>query len=42
MKPEGKKHVGGQIMLKWIVREMGWGHMDWVDLAQDMTSGEFL
>jgi hypothetical protein len=23
------------IILKWILRETGWGGMDWIDLAQD-------
>jgi hypothetical protein len=27
--------VGGWIILKWILRETGWGGMDWIDLAQD-------
>jgi hypothetical protein len=22
-------------MLKWILREIGWDGMDWIDLAQD-------
>jgi hypothetical protein len=26
--------VGGRI-LEWILREIGWGGMDWIDLAQD-------
>jgi hypothetical protein len=39
-KPEGKKRpledqeVGGWT-LKWILREIGWDGMDWIDLAQD-------
>jgi hypothetical protein len=38
-KPEGRrpyedKDIGGWIILKWI-SEMGWGGMDWIDLAQD-------
>jgi hypothetical protein len=27
--------VGGRIILKWIFRELGWGGMDWIDLAQN-------
>jgi hypothetical protein len=27
--------VGGWAMLKWILREIGWDGMDWIDLAQD-------
>jgi hypothetical protein len=28
--------VGGRIILEWIlVREIGWGGMDWIDLAQN-------
>jgi hypothetical protein len=38
-KPEGKRplerpSVGGRVILKWIL-EIGWGGMDWMDLAQD-------
>jgi hypothetical protein len=37
-KPEGKrplqkKGVGGWTILKWILREIGGGGMDWIDLA---------
>jgi hypothetical protein len=28
--------VGGWTILKWILREIGWHGMDWIDLAQDM------
>jgi hypothetical protein len=39
-KPEGKRpledrDIGGWILLKWILREMEWDGMDWIDLAQD-------
>jgi hypothetical protein len=38
-KPEGKKPLGRTrhrwIILKWILRAIGWGGMDWIDLAQD-------
>jgi hypothetical protein len=39
-KPEGKRplrkqRVGGWITLNWILRELGCGGMDWIDLAQD-------
>ena len=27
--------VDGRIILKWIKKEVGWGGMDWIDLAQD-------
>jgi hypothetical protein len=27
--------VGGAIILKWNLSEIGWGDMDWIDLAQD-------
>jgi hypothetical protein len=27
--------IGGRMTLKWILRETGWGGMDWIDLAQD-------
>jgi hypothetical protein len=27
--------VGGRIILRWILREMGWGSMDLIDLAGD-------
>jgi hypothetical protein len=27
--------VGGWTILKWILREIGWDGMDWIDLAQD-------
>jgi hypothetical protein len=27
--------IGGWIILKWILREIGWGDMDWIDLAKD-------
>jgi hypothetical protein len=27
--------VGGSTILKWILREIGWDDMDWIDLAQD-------
>jgi hypothetical protein len=38
-KPEGKRPLGrpshGWIILKWFLREIGLGGMDWIDLAQD-------
>jgi hypothetical protein len=40
-KPEGKRTLG-RPRRKWVgnvkidVREIGWGSMDWIDLAQDM------
>jgi hypothetical protein len=27
--------VGGWTILGWILREIGWGDMDWINLAQD-------
>jgi hypothetical protein len=27
-------NIGGRIILRWI-SEIGWGGMDWIDLAQD-------
>jgi hypothetical protein len=39
-KPEGKRPLGRQIH-RWVdnikidIREIGWGGMDWIDLAQD-------
>jgi hypothetical protein len=27
--------LGGRIILRWIIRGIGWGYMDWIDLAQD-------
>jgi hypothetical protein len=37
-KPEGKRPLGRSrgrmIILRWIL-ELGWGGMDWIDLAQD-------
>jgi hypothetical protein len=27
--------VRGRIILRWVLREIGWGDMDWIDLAQD-------
>jgi hypothetical protein len=32
-KPEGKRPLVDSI--KWLLREIGWGSMDWIDLAQD-------
>jgi hypothetical protein len=37
-KPKGKRRLGildtgGRIILRW--REIGWGGMDWIDLARD-------
>jgi hypothetical protein len=39
-KPEGKRSLGTQIR-RWVdnvkigLREMGWGGIDWIDLAED-------
>jgi hypothetical protein len=46
-KPEGKNHwedqdLGGWTILKWILREISWDGMDWIDLTQDRTSGGLL
>jgi hypothetical protein len=38
-KPEGKnweeQDVGGWTILKWILREIGWNGVDWIEMAQD-------
>jgi hypothetical protein len=39
-KPEGKRLLGKPgrrccTILKWILRDIGWGGMDWIDLAQE-------
>jgi hypothetical protein len=42
-KPEGKRPLG-RPRRRWVsnvkmdLREIGWGGMDWIDLAQDRTS----
>jgi hypothetical protein len=45
-KPEGKRLLGRKrhrwIILKGILRTIGWGGMDWIDLDQDRTSGGLL
>jgi hypothetical protein len=38
--PKGKRQLGQSThrwvdILKWFLRETGWGGMDWIDLAQD-------
>jgi hypothetical protein len=38
--PEGERPLGrprsiGWIVIKWILREVGWGGIDWIDLAQN-------
>jgi hypothetical protein len=35
-KPEGKRPLG------LVLKEIGWGGMDWFDLAQDRASGGLL
>ena len=40
-KPEGKRPLGRQWRrwvnyIKMYLTEIGWGSMDWIDLAQDM------
>jgi hypothetical protein len=46
-KPEGKRPLGRPTR-RWVhkikmdLRELGLDNMDWLDLAQDMTSGELL
>jgi hypothetical protein len=27
--------VGGRIILRWMLQEIGWSGMDWIDLAKD-------
>jgi hypothetical protein len=34
-RPLGRRRVGGRIIIRMHLREIGWGGMDWVDLAQD-------
>jgi hypothetical protein len=39
-KPEGKRRLGGprrmwEDNIRMDLREIGWGGMDWIDLAQD-------
>jgi hypothetical protein len=34
--------VGGMIILKWYLREIGWCGMDWIDLAQDRDQSRAL
>jgi hypothetical protein len=46
-KPEGERPPGRQ-RRRWVdnteryLREIGWNGMDWIDLAQDGTSGGLL
>jgi hypothetical protein len=46
-KPQGKKPLGKPRRrrvnnIKIDLREIGWSGMDWIDLSEDMTSGELL
>jgi hypothetical protein len=46
-KPEGRRPLGRRRRrwednIKMDVREVGWGGMDWINLAQDETGGELL
>jgi hypothetical protein len=46
-KPEGKRPVrrprsGWEENIKMDIREIGWGGMDWTDMAQDRTIGRIL
>jgi hypothetical protein len=46
-KPEGKRPLGRprcmrEDNIKIDLREIGWGGVDWIDLAQDRTSGRLL
>jgi hypothetical protein len=34
-KPEGRSRCGWEDNIKMDLREIGWGAMDWIDLAQD-------
>jgi hypothetical protein len=38
-KPKGKRPLGGTRRrlgnIKWILREIGWGGMEWIYMAQD-------
>jgi hypothetical protein len=46
-KPEGKRPLG-RPRCRWVdnirmdIREVGWGDVDWIGLAQDRTGGELL
>ena len=33
----GDPGVGGRIILRWDLQEVGCGGMDWIELAQDRT-----
>jgi hypothetical protein len=33
--PEGKRPLSWWIILKFILKEIGWGGMDWIDVVQD-------
>jgi hypothetical protein len=47
VKPEGKRSLG-RLRRRWVdnikmdLREIEWGGMDWIDLAQDRASGGLL
>jgi hypothetical protein len=34
-KPEGKRRLGWEDNIRMDLREIGWGGMDWIDLAED-------
>jgi hypothetical protein len=39
-KPERQRPLegpgtGGRMIFKWILRDTGWGGVDWIDMAQD-------
>jgi hypothetical protein len=34
-RPLRSQYVGWWTILKWILREIGWDGVDWIDLAQD-------
>jgi hypothetical protein len=46
-KPEGKRPLG-RPRRRWVdnirsdLVDLGWGDVNWIDLAQDMTDGELL
>jgi hypothetical protein len=39
-RPLGRPRCGWEDNIKMDLRDVGWGGMDWIDLAQDRTSGE--
>jgi hypothetical protein len=40
--PWEDQNVGGWTILKWILREIGWDGVDWIDMAQDRDQWRIL